>query len=344
VRAKSILLILMLILNLVVAVASVSGAETEQREVAELSGTIKTVDLIQEYIDRDNLLFPIENPTTVVDLGAPNISFKRSDTYEFTVFLDGYKEIQEQNDGERIALVFARLSFLKNNHKEMLNTINGEYYYNNLRFTVLLIDDKGATRVLPYYNPLYNYSYLKEQPVVFWGSVEDLSTVVRIDFININGPNSKISIKNLKSLPERTIHWEPSLVINDFKALMNHTMVTSIGTEVNLTGIQFPEMIKYSGKCLTLAFTVTPQMDKRVKVEIVVNEDELLSGSYEEELYEGISRKAQIVVPNMYDAPFFFKDLPLDITVIEEDATGKEVVTVKQLLLPVTKLTKIESD
>jgi hypothetical protein len=194
----------MLILNLVVAVASVSGAETEQREVAELSGTIKTVDLIQEYIDRDNLLFPIENPTTVVDLGAPSINFKRSDNAnELNVFLDGYKEIQEQNDGKRIALVFARLTLLKSNHEEMLNILNG--YNNNLSFTVRLIDDRGETRELSYYNPLYNCSYLKEQPVVFWGSVEGLSTIVRIDFININDPNSKISIKNLKSLPERTI-------------------------------------------------------------------------------------------------------------------------------------------
>jgi alpha-tubulin suppressor-like RCC1 family protein len=342
VRTKPVLLVLMLILSLVVAVSSVSGAETEQREAAELSGTIKTVDLIQEYIDRDNLLFPIENPTTVVDLGAPSISFKRSNTNELTVFLDGYKEIQEQNDGKRIALVFARLTLLKSSHEEMLNIVNG--HYNNLSFTVRLIDDRGEARELSYYNPLYNCSYLKEQPVVFWGSVEDLSTVVRIDFININDPNNKISIKNLKSLPERTIHWEPCLVIDDFKVLMNHTVVTSIGTEVNLTGIQFPEMIENREKCLTLTFTVTPQMDKSVKVNIVVDEDESLSGSYEEELYEGISRKAQIVVPNMYDAPFFFKDLPLDITVIEKDATGKEVVTVKQLLLPLTKLTRIENE
>lgn len=342
-RAKPILLVLMLILNLVVAVASVSGAETEQREVAELSGTIKTVDLIQEYIDRDNLLFPIENPTTVVDLGAPSINFKRSDNAnELNVFLDGYKEIQEQNDGKRIALVFARLTLLKSNHEEMLNILNG--YNNNLSFTVRLIDDRGETRELSYYNPLYNCSYLKEQPVVFWGSVEGLSTIVRIDFININDPNSKISIKNLKSLPERTIHWEPCLVIDDFKVLMDHTVVTSIGTKVNLTGIQFPEMIENREECLTLTFTVTPQMDKRVKVNVEVDEDEILSGSYEEELYEGISRKAQIVVPNVHEAPFFYKDLPLDITVIEKDAAGKEVVTVKQLLLPLTKLTKIESE
>lgn len=326
VRVKPIALIPIIVLILVAPVSYSSAENTEQggvagqREVVELNGTVSTIELLREYIDPGSgFSIPINKPTTVVDLSASCNGIKYSDQRnESIVYLDGYTESQLHHG--RAAVVFARFNVLK-------GPIDGAEMPIK---TCTLIDDKGNTKRLEYQVFLYDeYAYLKERPVAFYGWITLLSNIVRID---ITAKNSElVKIKNLQSLPERTISWDPCLAIGDSKVLINYMMVTSLETEVSFIDIRFSDTDSPH-----LTFTVKPKVDKKMRIEVVLDKDKEFLGNYEGEFFEDIRKEVNMRV-QAYTWTLL-KDLPLDITVYEKDASGKEVVTVKHLLLPLSLL------